>query len=34
MVEPLLVIDRLIKRFGGLIATDNVSIDVRPGFMP
>ena len=23
--------DRLVKRFGGLLATDNVSIDVRPG---
>ena len=31
MPEPLLSTDRLVKRFGGLIATDNVSIDVRPG---
>ena len=31
MVEPLLVAQGLIKRFGGLIATDNVSIDVWPG---
>ncbi|HYC64469.1 MAG TPA: ABC transporter ATP-binding protein [Reyranellaceae bacterium] len=31
MAEPLLRTDGLIKRFGGLIATDNVSIDVRPG---
>jgi branched-chain amino acid transport system ATP-binding protein len=31
MVEPLLRADRLIKRFGGLVATDSVSIDVRPG---
>jgi urea transport system ATP-binding protein len=31
MAEPLLTADRLIKRFGGLVATDNVSIDVRPG---
>jgi branched-chain amino acid transport system ATP-binding protein len=31
MTEPLLSTDRLVKRFGGLIATDNVSIDVRPG---
>ena len=31
MVEPLLHTDRLVKRFGGLIATDTVSIDVRPG---
>ncbi len=29
--EPLLSTDRLVKRFGGLLATDNVSIDVRPG---
>jgi len=31
MAEPLLSTDRLVKRFGGLLATDNVSIDVRPG---
>ena len=31
MVEPLLHTDRLVKRFGGLVATDTVSIDVRPG---
>src|SRR6266852_118951 len=31
MVEPLLSTDRLIKRFGGLVATDSVSIDVKPG---
>jgi branched-chain amino acid transport system ATP-binding protein len=31
MAEPLLWTDRLIKRFGGLIATDLVSIDVKPG---
>src|SRR4029450_776980 len=31
MVEPLLSATGLIKRFGGLMATDNVSIDVRPG---
>src|SRR6478735_3756087 len=31
MVEPLLRTDRLVKRFGGLVATDSVSIDVRPG---
>lgn len=29
--QPLLSTDRLVKRFGGLIATDNVSIDVMPG---
>ncbi len=31
MAEPLLAAHRLIKRFGALVATDNVSIDVRPG---
>jgi len=31
MTEPLLAIDGLIKRFGGLIATDNLSLDVREG---
>ena len=31
MAEPLLRTDRLIKRFGGLVATDTVSIDVQPG---
>ena len=31
MAEPLLSTNRLIKRFGGLLATDSVSIDVRPG---
>jgi branched-chain amino acid transport system ATP-binding protein len=31
VVEPLLRTDRLVKRFGGLVATDTVSIDVRPG---
>ncbi len=31
MVEALLATDRLVKRFGGLVATDNVSIEVRPG---
>ncbi|TAJ82421.1 ABC transporter ATP-binding protein [Reyranella sp.] len=29
--QPLLSTDRLVKRFGGLLATDNVSIDVVPG---
>ena len=27
MAEPLLAAQGLIKRFGGLMATDNVSID-------
>ncbi|CAN0213266.1 unnamed protein product, partial [Phaeothamnion confervicola] len=31
VVEPLLRTDKLVKRFGGLVATDMVSIDVRPG---
>jgi branched-chain amino acid transport system ATP-binding protein len=31
MAEPLLSTQRLVKRFGGLVATDSVSIDVRPG---
>ncbi len=31
MVEPLLAIDGLVKRFGGLTATDNLSLDVAPG---
>ena len=31
MVEPLLATEGLTKRFGGLVATDSVSIDVRPG---
>jgi branched-chain amino acid transport system ATP-binding protein len=31
MVEPLLSTDRLVKHFGGLLATDDVSIDVQPG---
>jgi len=29
--EPLLRTDTLVKRFGGLLVTDSVSIDVRPG---
>jgi branched-chain amino acid transport system ATP-binding protein len=31
MAEPLLVIEGLIKRFGGLVETDNLSLDVLPG---
>src|SRR6478752_1084426 len=31
MVAPPLRTDRLVKRFGGLVATDSVSIDVRQG---
>ena len=31
MSEPLLSVDRLIKRFGGLVATNNLSLDVEKG---
>src|ERR1700738_5181660 len=31
MVEPLLSTRGLVKRFGGLLDTDNVSIEGRPG---
>ena len=31
MTVSLLSTDRLVKRYGGLLATDNVSIDVAPG---
>jgi branched-chain amino acid transport system ATP-binding protein len=31
MSEPLLVADGLVKRFGGLCATDNVSLSIQPG---
>jgi branched-chain amino acid transport system ATP-binding protein len=31
MVEPMLAVQGLVKRFGGLLATDNVSLDVHPG---
>ncbi|WP_428683996.1 ABC transporter ATP-binding protein [Reyranella sp.] len=31
MTDPLLRTEGLVKRYGGLLATDNVSIDVRPG---
>ena len=29
--EPLLRIDAVTKRFGGFVALDNVSVDIRPG---
>jgi len=29
--DTLLAVDRLVKRFGGLTATDNVSLDIRRG---
>jgi branched-chain amino acid transport system ATP-binding protein len=31
VAEPLLRTSNMVKRFGGLVATDSVSIDVRPG---
>ena len=31
MAEPLLRVDRLVRRFGGVIATDHVSLDVAQG---
>ena len=31
MVEPLLRVEKLVRRFGGIIATDNVSLDVADG---
>jgi branched-chain amino acid transport system ATP-binding protein len=31
MAEPLLVVDGLLKRFGGLCATDNVSLSILEG---
>ena len=31
MVEPLLRVQRLFKRFGGVSATDDLSLDVLPG---
>jgi len=31
MTEPLLSTQNLLKRFGGIVATDNVTIEVRPG---
>jgi branched-chain amino acid transport system ATP-binding protein len=31
VVEPLLRIDRLSKRFGGVVASDNIALDVLPG---
>ena len=31
MTEPLLRIENLIKRFGGIVATDNLSLDIARG---
>jgi branched-chain amino acid transport system ATP-binding protein len=31
VVEPLLRVENLVKQFGGIVATDNLSLDVAPG---
>ena len=31
MVDPLLRVENLVRRFGGILATDNLSLDVIPG---
>ncbi|HEX6957483.1 MAG TPA: ABC transporter ATP-binding protein [Ferrovibrio sp.] len=31
MLEPVLKVENLVKRFGGLVATDNLSLDIREG---
>jgi branched-chain amino acid transport system ATP-binding protein len=31
VAEPLLRVERLVRRFGGIVATDNVSLDVSSG---
>ena len=31
MAEPLLRVEKLVRRFGGILATDNLSLDVMPG---
>ncbi|MGB6238957.1 MAG: ATP-binding cassette domain-containing protein, partial [Bradyrhizobium sp.] len=31
MAEPLLHVDSLVKRFGGIVATDNLSLDIARG---
>ena len=31
MVEPLLRVENLVRRFGGILASDNLSLDVIPG---
>ena len=31
MAEPLLRVEKLVRRFGGILATDNVSLDVATG---
>ena len=31
MAEPLLRVEKLVRRFGGIVATDHVSLDVQQG---
>ncbi|WGS23757.1 MULTISPECIES: ABC transporter ATP-binding protein [unclassified Bradyrhizobium] len=31
MADPLLRVDNLVRRFGGITATDNLSMEVKPG---
>ena len=31
LVDPLLRVENLVRRFGGILATDNLSLDVAPG---
>ncbi len=31
MAEPLLRVEKLVRRFGGIVATDHVSLDVASG---
>ena len=31
MAEPLLRVDNLVRRYGGITATDNLSMEVVPG---
>ena len=31
MLEPVLQVSNLVKRFGGLTATDDLSLDLREG---
>src|SRR5216684_8133241 len=31
MADPLLRVEKLVRRFGGIVATDNVSLDVAKG---
>lgn len=31
MAEPLLHVSGLTKRFGGILASDNITLDIAPG---